>query len=156
MGAYLNGIKISGQDGTAATITVGSVTTGAAGTSASVTNVGTESAAKLNFTIPQGAKGDKGDKGDPGSNATVSIVNNLTSTSTTSALSAAQGKALNDNKVATTRTIAGKALSANITSSDLVAAIKTDLVNLLYPVGAIYVSVTNTNPGTFLGGTWSA
>lgn len=27
---------------------------------------------------------------------------------------------------------------------------------LLYPVGAIYTSVNNTNPGTFLGGTWAA
>lgn len=26
----------------------------------------------------------------------------------------------------------------------------------MYPVGALYMSVTNTNPGTFLGGTWVA
>jgi len=26
----------------------------------------------------------------------------------------------------------------------------------MYPVGAIYVSVSSTNPGTFIGGTWSA
>lgn len=51
---------------TAATIAVGTVTTGAPGTSAAVTNVGTASAAKFNFTIPQGAKGDKGDKGEAG------------------------------------------------------------------------------------------
>ena len=57
-----------GDNGTAATITVGTVTTGAAGTSASVTNVGTSTEAKLNFTIPRGAKGDKGDKGDNGEN----------------------------------------------------------------------------------------
>jgi len=56
----------TGAAGAAATITVGTVTTGAAGSSASVTNVGTSSAAKFNFTIPQGAKGDKGDKGDTG------------------------------------------------------------------------------------------
>lgn len=26
----------------------------------------------------------------------------------------------------------------------------------MYPVGAIYINVSNTNPGTFLGGTWVA
>lgn len=56
----------SGSTGAAATITIGTVTTGAAGSAASVKNVGTETAAKLDFVIPQGEKGDKGDKGDPG------------------------------------------------------------------------------------------
>ena len=55
-----------GKDGAAATISVGTVTTGEAGTSATVTNSGTSSAAVFNFTIPRGAKGDKGDKGDTG------------------------------------------------------------------------------------------
>ena len=56
----------AGTPGTAATITVGTTTTGEAGTEASVTNSGTTSAAVLNFTIPKGAKGDKGDAGDTG------------------------------------------------------------------------------------------
>lgn len=56
----------AGAPGTAATITVGTTTTGEAGTQASVTNSGTTSAAVLNFTIPKGAKGDKGDKGEKG------------------------------------------------------------------------------------------
>ena len=30
------------------------------------------------------------------------------------------------------------------------------LADLIYPVGAIYMSTVNTNPGTFLGGTWVA
>ena len=29
-----------------------------------------------------------------------------------------------------------------------------DVVNLIYPVGALYMSLNNVNPGTFLGGTW--
>lgn len=53
-----------GADGKAATIAVGSVTTGEAGSAASVVNSGTESAAVLDFVIPQGAKGDKGDSGN--------------------------------------------------------------------------------------------
>ena len=47
-----------GDNGEAATIQVGTVTTGAAGTQASVTNSGTENAAVFDFTIPQGAQGE--------------------------------------------------------------------------------------------------
>lgn len=50
----------TGAAGTAATISIGTVTTGAAGTQAAVTNSGTSSRATLNFTIPQGAKGAQG------------------------------------------------------------------------------------------------
>lgn len=71
-----------GDPGEAATVTVGTTTTGEAGTEASVTNGGTTSAAVLNFTIPRGEKGDKGDtgnqgvqgdKGDPGTAATIAV-----------------------------------------------------------------------------------
>lgn len=65
-----------GDTGTAATITVGSTSTGAPGTNASVTNSGSSSAAVLNFTIPRGDKGDKGDTGatgTPGAAATISV-----------------------------------------------------------------------------------
>lgn len=34
--------------------------------------------------------------------------------------------------------------------------VKTKLLNLIYPVGSIYMSTTNTNPGSTLGGTWVA
>lgn len=55
-----------GQDGAAATIAVGSVTTGAAGSSASVTNSGTSSAATFDFTIPKGDTGQAGADGADG------------------------------------------------------------------------------------------
>ena len=55
-----------GQPGAAATVTVGTTTTGEAGTNASVINSGTSSAAVLNFTIPRGAKGDTGAQGERG------------------------------------------------------------------------------------------
>lgn len=54
-----------GDDGHVATITVGSVTTGAPGSSASVTNSGTENAAILDFVIPRGDTGSGGDGGGP-------------------------------------------------------------------------------------------
>lgn len=50
----------SGPAGAAATVSIGTVATGAAGTQAVVTNSGTPSAAVLNFTIPQGAPGASG------------------------------------------------------------------------------------------------
>lgn len=56
----------NGTNGESATITIGTTTTGDAGTEAAVTNSGTESAAILNFTIPKGEKGDQGEQGVTG------------------------------------------------------------------------------------------
>jgi hypothetical protein len=53
----------TGPTGSAATVAIGTVATGAAGSPATVTNVGTSSAAVLNFTIPQGAAGAPGNGG---------------------------------------------------------------------------------------------
>ena len=47
----------SGEDGDAATVQVGSVTTGEPGSEAAVTNSGTQQNAVLNFTIPRGDTG---------------------------------------------------------------------------------------------------
>lgn len=55
-----------GDAGKAATIQVGNVTTGAAGTPASVSNVGTDESAIFDFTIPRGDKGADGADGADG------------------------------------------------------------------------------------------
>ena len=63
-GAQVKGPKgDTGAAGAAATVVVGTTSTGEAGTQAQVTNSGSESAAVLNFTIPKGAKGDTGAAG---------------------------------------------------------------------------------------------
>jgi hypothetical protein len=63
--------------GTAATVAVGTVTTGAGGSAAAVTNAGTSGAAVLNFTIPQGI-------GYGGTSSTsLAIANTVTRTFTT-------------------------------------------------------------------------
>jgi hypothetical protein len=63
----VNGVLgATGPSGAAATLSVGTVTTGAAGSQASVTNSGTANAAVLNFTIPQGAPGTGGGGGGGG------------------------------------------------------------------------------------------
>ena len=61
--AQSGGAGPTGPAGTAATVTIGTVATGVAGSPATVTNVGTGSAAVLNFTIPQGATGAPGSGG---------------------------------------------------------------------------------------------
>lgn len=62
-----------GPEGTAATISVGTVSTGAAGTSATVVNSGTSSAAVFDFTIPRGDKGDTGATGPDGYSPTATV-----------------------------------------------------------------------------------
>ena len=49
--------ELKGEQGDAATVDAGTTTTLAAGESATVTNVGTTSAAIFNFAIPQGIQG---------------------------------------------------------------------------------------------------
>ena len=56
-----------GEKGDAATVDVGTTTTGAEGTNASVVNSGTTSAAVFNFTIPRGNTGATGAAGADGS-----------------------------------------------------------------------------------------
>ena len=55
-----------GAVGTAATIKIGTVSTGSAGSAVSVTNSGTASEVILNFAIPKGDKGDQGQQGEQG------------------------------------------------------------------------------------------
>ncbi len=64
--AQAGSVGATGPAGAVATVSVGAVTTGAAGTQASVTNSGTASAAVLNFTIPQGTPGANGTGGGGG------------------------------------------------------------------------------------------
>lgn len=56
----------NGKDGKAATVRVGTVSTGAPGTQAAVNNSGTETDAVLNITIPRGGDGENGKDGNNG------------------------------------------------------------------------------------------
>lgn len=56
----------TGDTGPANTLTVGTVTTGAAGSNVDVAITGTAPAQTINFTIPRGDKGAKGDTGNTG------------------------------------------------------------------------------------------
>ena len=70
---------VDGKDGAAATVAIGTVTTGEPGTTASVTNVGTDTAAVLNITIP---RGDKGKDGTGAGDVVAAADNTFTATNT--------------------------------------------------------------------------
>ena len=59
-GVWVDNGQIQGAQGAAGEIAIGTVETGAPGTAASVTNVGTAESAILNFVIPQGYTGASG------------------------------------------------------------------------------------------------
>lgn len=61
-----------GDNGETPVIRIGTVTTGAPGTKAVVTNSGTETEVILNFTIPRGDKGDPGDGNGSGAEIIIS------------------------------------------------------------------------------------
>ena len=71
----INSTAQDGTDGDAATIQVGTVTTLAAGSSATITNSGTTSAAVFDFGIPRGTDGSPGTPGADGNDATIAIGN---------------------------------------------------------------------------------
>ena len=115
-----------------------------------MTKSGTTESPNFEFGIPKGPKGDKGDPGDSGT------IYQTTGQNTDGAMSQkATTDALN-GKVPTTRKVNNKELSSNITlsASDVGAITKTNLLDFVYPVGSIYMSMNYTSPQTFLGGTW--
>ena len=67
--AWVEIVGGQGTPGQAATVDVGTTTTLAPGSSATVTNSGTSSAAVFDFGIPKGEKGDKGEPGKDGTGA---------------------------------------------------------------------------------------
>lgn len=75
----------TGSQGPAGTISIGTVTTAPSGSSAAVTNIGTASAAILDFDIPRGEKGNTGNTGPQGSAASIAVGSVTTTASGTSA-----------------------------------------------------------------------
>ena len=52
--------------------------------------------------------------------------------------------------------VSGNVSGSQLKAGNLTLSSKTSLLNLIYPVGSIYMSVNNVSPDTFLGGTWVA
>jgi hypothetical protein len=70
----------TGNTGPTNVLSVGSVTTGAAGSSAQVGITGSAPSQTINFTIPKGDKGDKGDTGDTGPQGPAGSLSSLSAT----------------------------------------------------------------------------
>ena len=104
-------------------------------------------------TIPIFDINDNGNVDNSGSNVLTygHIIDNLTSNTTDKVLSANQGRILN-NKI---DNIDLSYLEDGIsTNTESINSLTNNLINLIYPVGSIYMSVNNVSPASFLGGIW--
>lgn len=75
--------------------------------------------------------------------------------SASSASSSATSATSSKNAAATSATNAANSAAAAASSESSAAATVAGAIKAAFPVGAVYITATNTNPGTFLGGTWA-
>lgn len=111
----------TGATGATPNLSIGTVTTGAAGSQAAATITGTAEAPVLNLTIPQGVQGAQGNTGSSVDYA-YELVNNLTTDDATKGLSAAMGVQLESEVSQLGQEIDNLGEPANITETQSVAS----------------------------------
>ena len=129
-----------GQRGKTPSFSIGRVDLGTTPSSAAATITGTDDAPVLNLVLPKGIDGDNGKDGKDGKDGLTTSVNGIQQiegnvTITASDIEASDGDSVQDH----------------LTSLD---DIFSNLVDYVYPVGSIYMSVNSTSPATLFGGTW--
>lgn len=106
-------------------------------------------------TIPIFDINDNGNVDNSGSDVLTygHIVDNLNSSSIDKVLSANQGRVLNDKIDNIDLSYLENGINEN---TENINTLTNNLINLIYPIGSIYMSVNNVSPANFLGGTWEA
>ena len=132
-------------------VSVGTGTTGAAGTSAAVTNAGTSSAAKFNFTIPKGDKGDTGAAGSVGSvvsSGTGNAVTSISVNTSTGVLTYIKGATYAEKDTVTQFAIAVASWSSSTTTVDGTAyyTYTVTLTNVYKPIPSVCIGSSSVLP----------
>ena len=140
-----------GDPGQAATVQVGQVVTGDPGTQASVSNSGTTSAAVLDFTIPRGEQGAQGEVGAT-PDLSIGTVDTLepSQPATATITGTAEAPVLN---LGIPKGQQGDPGTSGITSEQVQGMINDAITTMIFPVGSVYVTMSNVNPGTYIAGT---